>query len=101
MREIHKKIDTEYFEAILSGQKTFEWRVNDFECEPGDILILDEWIYEDGRDATSGRRPTGRSIRKKVGFVARTKDFDWLERPDVKADFEKYGAQVISLLDEQ
>lgn len=29
MREIHKKISPEYFEAVLSGQKTFEYRVND------------------------------------------------------------------------
>ena len=42
MREIHKKISPEYFEAIKSGEKTFEYRVNDFECEPGDILVLEE-----------------------------------------------------------
>lgn len=100
MREIHKKISSEYFEAVLSGEKTFEWRVNDFDCEPGDILILEEYEYLNGQGTTEGRRPTGRFIRKKVGYVAHTADFDWLERPDVKADFEKYGAQIISLLDE-
>lgn len=100
VREIHKKISPEYFEAILSGQKTFEWRVNDFACEPGDILVLEEYEYTEGQATTDGRRPTGRTIRKKVGYVGYTKDFDWLERPDVKADFEKYGAQIISLLDE-
>ncbi len=99
MREIHKKISPEYFEAVLSGEKTFEWRVNDFECEPGDILILDEYEYTQGQGTTDGRYPTGRSIRKKVGYVAHTSDFDWLKRPDVKADFEKYGGQIISLLD--
>lgn len=100
MREIHKKISPEYFEAILSGQKTFEWRVNDFVCEPGDILILDEYEYTQGQNTSEGRRPTGRSIRKKVGYVAHVNDFDWLDRPDIKADFEKYGAQIISLLEE-
>ncbi len=100
MREIHKKISPEYFEKILSGEKTFEWRVNDFVCEPGDILVLDEYEYTQGQATTAGRHPTGRSIRKKVGYVAHTADFDWLERPDVKANFEKYGAQIISLLDE-
>lgn len=100
MREIHKKISPGYFEAILSGEKTFEYRVNDFECEPGDILILEEYEYDKGQETTDGRHPTGRSIRKKVGYVAHTKDFDWLDRPDVKADFEKYGAQIISLLEE-
>lgn len=100
MAEIHKKINREYFEMILSGQKTFEYRVNDFECNPGDILVLEEYEYDNGYDDTANRRPTGRTIRKKVGYVARTKDFEWLERPDVKADLEKYGAQIISLLDE-
>lgn len=100
MREIHKKNSPEYFEAISSGEKTFEYRVNDFECEPGDVLVLDEYEYTQGQGTTEGRQATGRSIRKKVGYVGHTKDFDWLERPDVKADFEKYGAQIISLLDE-
>lgn len=96
-REIHKKISKSYFEKIQSGEKTFEYRVNDFACDPGDILVLEEWEY-DGTDAnTEARKPTGRVIKKKVGYVARTVDFDWLERPDVKADLEKYGAQIISL----
>lgn len=101
MREIHKKIDTEYFELIKSGQKTFEYRINDFDCESGDILVLEEWVYEDGYVDTEHRHPTGRKIRKKVGYVGKTSKFDWLDRPDVKADFEKYGAQIISLLDEE
>lgn len=100
MREIHKKISPEYFEKILSGEKTFEYRVNDFDCQPGDILVLDEYEYAQGQGTTEGRRPTGRSIRKKVGYVGYTNDFGWLSRPDVKADLEKYGAQIISLLDE-
>lgn len=100
MREIHKKINPEYFDSILSGQKTFEYRVNDFECQPGDILILEEYKNIESQGITE-RRPTGRTIRKKVGYVAHTADFDWLNRPDVKADLEKYGAQIISLLDEK
>ncbi len=100
MREIHKKLSKEYFDEIASGHKTFEYRVNDFDCEPGDILVLEEYEYDQGQGTTAGRRPTGRVLRKKVGYVGRTKGFDWLERPDVKADFEKYGAQIISLLDE-
>ncbi len=99
-REIHKKISPEYFEKILSGEKTFEYRVNDFACKPGDILVLDEYEYNSGQSTTANRRPTGRSLRKKVGYVGYTTDFDWLERPDVKADLDKYGAQIISLLDE-
>ena len=100
MAEIHKKIDHEYFELITSGQKTFEYRVNDFECNPGDILVLEEYEYNNSRDGVTERYPTGRVIRKKVGYVAKTTDFNWLNRPDVKKAFEENGAQIISLLDE-
>lgn len=100
MREIHKKLSKEYFDEIASGRKTFEYRVNDFECEPGDILVLEEYEYTQGQGTTDGRRPTGRVLRKKVGYVGRTKGFDWLNRPDVRSSFEKYSAQIISLLDE-
>ncbi len=47
MREIHKKISPEYFEVILSGQKTFEWRVNDFEKHGAQAISLldeDKWF---------------------------------------------------------
>ena len=100
MAEIHKKINREYFELISSGQKTFEYRVNDFECNPGDVLVLEEYDYENGFDDTVNRHPTGRVIRKKVGYVAKTMDFDWLNRSDVKKALEENGAQIISLLDE-
>lgn len=99
-REIHKKVDHEYFEAIKSGQKTFEYRVNNFECAPGDVLMLEEWEYPNGLGDMEGRRPTGRVLRKKVGHIGYTSKFDWLDRPDVRADLDKYGAQIISLLDE-
>ncbi|MDR1197267.1 MAG: NUDIX domain-containing protein [Candidatus Nomurabacteria bacterium] len=96
-REIHKKLSKKYFDLITSGQKTFELRVADFECEAGDILILDEYEYENDDD-TLARRPTGRSLRKKVGWVGKTKEAVWSKRPDVATDAEKYGFQVISLL---
>lgn len=99
-RQIHKKINSEYFDLIASGQKTFEYRINDFECESGDILVLEEWVYENGYGDTEHRHPTGRTIRKKVGYVGKTSQFDWLDRPDIKDSLEKYGAQIISLLDE-
>ncbi|MDR1300399.1 MAG: NUDIX domain-containing protein [Candidatus Nomurabacteria bacterium] len=99
-REIHKKLSKKYFDLIASGQKTFELRVADFECETGDVLVLDEYEYENDED-TLARRPTGRSLRKKVGYVGRTEEFAWLKRPDVAADVEKYGFQVISLLDDK
>ena len=88
-KEIHKKVLSQYFDRILSGQKTFELRLADWECGEGDTLVLDEIDNET-------KTPTGRSVRKKVGFVLKTKDLDLFPQEQV----EQYGYQVISLLDE-
>ena len=42
MQKISKKIDIEYFEAIISGKKKYELRLNNFNINQGDILILEE-----------------------------------------------------------
>lgn len=81
MKEIHKKIWKTYFEKVVSGEKTFELRLADWECNEGDILILDEVDDET-------KEPTGRSIRKKVGWVGKTKDFSFWSNEEV----EKYGS---------
>jgi len=88
-QEIHKKATPEYFEQVLAGRKTFDMRLADWECAEGDILVLDEID-----NAT--KQLTGRSIRKKVGFVLKTKNLDLFPESDV----EQYGYQVISLLNE-
>lgn len=87
-KEIHKKTYSEWFEKILSGEKTYEVRLADWKCEPGDILVLDE--------IDQSRNYTGRSIRKKVGFVGKIKGMETWHKPE---DVERYGFQVISLLD--
>lgn len=88
MKAITKKSYPELFEQVLSGEKTFDMRVADFDCQPGDVFEQIE-IDHDGA-------PTGRSLRKKVGTVLRTKEIDfWPQR-----DIDEYGYQVISLLDE-
>ena len=81
---IEKKVDKEYFEKILSGDKNFELRLADWECNEGDVLVLRE-IDED-------RNYTGREIEKKVTCVLKTKDIDLFPKEDV----EKYGYQIIS-----
>lgn len=86
---IEKKVLAKYFDQIISGEKTYEVRLADWECKPGDTLVLTEI------DNIS-KNPTGRLIRKKVGFVGKTKDFDFWSKEAV----DKYGYQVISLLDE-
>ena len=90
MADIRKKIWKTYFDKVASGEKTYEVRLADWECNEGDVLILDEVL--DGTDEL-----TGRSIRKKVGFVGKTKDFTFWTSDDV----DKFGYQIISLLDEQ
>jgi len=62
MAIIKKKIWPEYFELVSSGKKKFELRLNDFDVEEGDVLLLEEW------DPKTNQY-TGRKIEKKVGFV--------------------------------
>ena len=83
--KIEKKIWPEYFEKILSGEKTFELRLADFECNVGDILVLKEW------DPTT-KQYTGRVLEKKVTYVSKTKNQQFWSREDL----EKYGFQIIA-----
>jgi hypothetical protein len=88
-RVIEKKAYTDLFVKVASGEKTFDCRLADWKCEPGDTLVLVEL------DAQT-KQPTGRTLRRKVGFVGKTKDFDFWSKEEVG----KYGYQIISLLDE-
>ncbi len=82
--DIEKKIWSEYFDAVLSGKKTFEVRLADFECKDGDRLVLKEYDPDT-------KRYTGRKIEKTVSYVFRTKNQEFFPKEDV----EKYGFQVI------
>ena len=84
-RIIEKKVLPEYFQAIREGNKTYELRLNNFECFPGDTLILKEW------DSVN-KKFTGRSIEKIVSYVGKTKDYDFWSEEDI----DKYGYQIIS-----
>jgi|GEM_PF-94677 len=86
---IRKKIYSRSFNAIVSGEKTFELRLADWDCQPGDILELVE-ISEDTHEATS------RVLRRKIGSISRTKDMKYWPAEDVKT----YGYQILSLLPE-
>lgn len=85
---ITKKSYPELFEQVLAGEKTFDVRIADFDCQSGDILEQ----VEVSREGIA----TGRVIRKKVGTVLKTKEIYFWSSDDI----EKYGYQVISLLDE-
>ena len=84
--KIEKKIWTEYFDKIKNGEKTFELRLDDFECNPGDVLVLKEWDHET-------KKYTGRVMEKEVTYVIKTKDVKFWSKEDI----EKYGFQIISI----
>ena len=86
---IEKKTYSDYFELVLNGSKTYDLRLDDFDCQPGDTLKFVE--------IDENRNLTGRTISKKVGFVGKTKDINYWTDEDIK----KYGYQIISLLEEE
>lgn len=88
-KTIEKKVLSIYFNEIKSGRKTYELRLADWDCQTGDTLVLIEIDDET-------KQPTGRTIKREVGFVSKTKDIDRWTPEEV----EKYGYQIISLLKE-
>ena len=89
MSTITKKIWPEFFEAVASGKKTFELRLNDFDINEGDTIVLQEWDPKT-------QEYTGRSIKKSVGSVVRFKPNELPFWSPEKV--EEHGLQVISLL---
>lgn len=90
VKTIEKKILPEYFDRIAAGEKTYDLRLADWKCEQGDTLILIEIDAET-------KKPTGRTIRRKVGYVGKTKGLDfWTDK-----EIAEHGYQIISLLDEK
>ena len=71
------KILPKYFDAVVSGNKTFEIRENDREFSKGDYLALNEWE----QTSSVGGHYTGRSC---IVFV----------------DYILYGAEGVEGLDE-
>jgi ribosomal protein S17 len=87
MAIVEKKAWPEYFEKVLSGEKKFDLRINDFEIKEGDTLLLREWNPET-------KEYTGREISKKVTYILKVAPGD---RTWPKEDVEKYGLQIMSL----
>ena len=83
--KITKKVWPEYFESIVKGDKKFELRLADWECQKGDILILKEWDPKT-------KNYTGRKVSKEVKYVIKTKG---AEKFWSKEDIQKYGFQII------
>ncbi len=87
MAIIKKKIWPEYFEAVASGKKKYELRLNDFKINDGDMLILEEWNPKT-------KKYTGRKTEKKVTYVGKFK-MDKLFWPEQQ--IKEKGIQIISL----
>ncbi len=83
--KIEKKVWPDYFQKILDGKKTYDLRLADWECNPGDILVLREWDPKT-------KEYTGRVIEKKVTYVGKTKNIKFWPKEDI----EKYGFQIIA-----
>jgi ASC-1-like (ASCH) protein len=79
----------EYFQDILDGKKKYELRLNDFEIEVGDILVLEEYTTPDPET----RKATGRILEKEVTYLRKFKlqDLWWTEE-----ELREKGIQIIS-----
>ena len=87
MKRIEKKVQSQYFESILNGQKRYEIRLADFDYEAGDTLVLKE--QKDGTQEL-----TGRELETEILQHINTKE---AEKFWPKEDIEKYGLLVLSL----
>jgi ASC-1-like (ASCH) protein len=87
MAVIKKKIWPEYFGAVVSGKKKFELRLNDFDVNEGDVLILEEWDPKT-------KEYTGRKIEKKVAYKYAFK-IDQIFWPEEQ--IKERGLQILSL----
>lgn len=84
MAIIKKKCWPEIFELIKSNKKKFDLRVNDFDIQEGDRLILEEYNPET-------KEYTGRTIEKEIDYVL---DFD-LNKFDQEKEIKAKGVKVI------
>jgi len=84
MAVIKKKTWSEIFELVLSEEKKFDLRVDDFDVKVGDILVLEEYDPET-------KKYTGRKIEKKIGYVLKFKLDDFGQKKEI----DEKGLQVI------
>ncbi|MBD3362055.1 DUF3850 domain-containing protein [Candidatus Woesearchaeota archaeon] len=87
LMKIYKKVQKEYFGAIVDGRKRFEIRLADFECSEGDTLVLQE--QKPGSSELSGRE-----INCEILYNFNTKD---MEKFHSKEEIEKHGFVVLAI----
>ncbi len=70
MKRHRLKTLPEFFDAVLSGVKTFEVRRDDRDFQVGDILCLEEYDPSiDPLEPESPRRTTGRTCDCRVTYI--------------------------------
>lgn len=78
MKTVTKKITKQWLDKIdkiIAGKKKFELRLADFEIKEDDILKLEEYSGID-----KDRKPTGRSINKKVKYLQKVDLKSWIKQ---------------------
>jgi len=83
---IRRKSWPELFEAVLSGKKKFEVRLNEFEVNVGDIIVMREF-----RPDT--QQYTGRTIMRRITYVLDTNKIKVWTRGEV----QEKGLLIFSL----
>jgi len=89
--DVKKKAWKEMFEEVKSGKKNFDVRLDEPELKDlkeGDYIVLEEWDEKKGSY-------TGRSIRKKISYVLRTKNLKFWKKEDI----DKNGFFIMGLKD--
>lgn len=86
---VEKKIWPEFYELVESGKQKYQLRLNDFEIEEGDTLVLREWDPKT-------KEYTGRELRKDVTHVY-TFTHDDLTRFHQKEEILEKGLHIISI----
>ena len=84
--KVFKKVQSEYFNAIIEGRKRFEVRLADFDCKPGDTLVLQEQGESGGL--------TGREVSCEVMYQFNTKE---MERFHTREEIDEHGFYVLSI----
>jgi len=85
MKTHELKVDKEFFEKVLSGEKNFEIRLGNKTYKEGDTLILLE------KDSVT-KELTGRKTEKTVTYSRNTKDVKHWSKEEI----EKFGLQIIA-----
>lgn len=83
---IKKKILPQYFDKIASGEKKFELRLADWNLNPGDTLILEEYD-------PNTKKYTGRTLKTTATYILKTKDCQFWPQEDI----DKHGFQIIQI----